>query len=113
MSDAFELIFDTLTSTRKALNLSRDPRVALVIGGLADGEQQTVQYEGFADRPNGVELELARALYFETFPDGRDRLAWPGLVHLRVRPLWLRYSDYRIDPPIVVEFDAVQLSALR
>ena len=32
VSDRLELIFDTLASTRKAENLRRDPRIALVVG---------------------------------------------------------------------------------
>lgn len=113
VTDEFDLIFDTLESTRKARNLAAEPRVAFVIGGPADGEQQTVQYEGLADRPLGADLERVRAYYLATFPDGDARLAWPGLVHLRVRPVWLRYSDYRVEPPVILEFDAAQLAALR
>lgn len=113
VSDQFEIIFDTLTTTRKAQNLARDPSIALVIGGLLQGEEQTVQYEGVADRPTGSELEPLKELYFQAFPDGRDRLSWPGLIYIRVRPRWLRYSDYRTDPPVILEFDSIQLAALR
>ncbi len=113
VSDAFELVFDTLASTRKALNLTTEPRIAFVIGGLLDGEQQTVQYEGVIDRPTGRSLEAMLALYLESFPDGQERLAWPGLIHLRARPLWLRYSDYGADPPFLLELDGPALAALR
>jgi len=34
VSDAFEIIFDTLDSTRKVANLRANPRIALVLGGL-------------------------------------------------------------------------------
>lgn len=44
---------------------------------------------------------------------GRDRLAWPGIIHLRVRPTWLRYSDFSHDPPVITEFSATDLAALR
>ena len=113
VSDQFHLVFDTLESTRKAKNLVRDPRVAFVVGGLSEGEGRTVQYEGVADRPGGPELEAIRELYFGTFPDGRERLAWQGLIHLRVVPTWLRYSDYLIDPPVIVELSADELARLR
>jgi hypothetical protein len=49
--------------------------------------------------------------YFARFPDGRDRLAWPGLVYLRARPRWIRYSDYNRDPPLIVEFTQAELAA--
>lgn len=113
VSDEFELVFDTLDSTRKARNLLGDSRVAFVIGGLLDGEEQTVQYEGIADRPTGTELERWQRLYLQTFPDGQERLSWPGLIYIRVTPTWLRYSDYRTEPPLIEEFSAAQLAPLR
>jgi hypothetical protein len=112
VTDDFEVVFDTLETTRKARNLARDPRVALVIGGAADGEEQTVQYEGVADRPAGSELKFLQQRYLEVFPDGTERLAWPGLIYVRVRPRWLRYSDYRSDPPVIIEFTGLELAAL-
>ena len=99
VSDSFELVFDTLASTRKYQNLRRDPRVALVIGW----DQVTVQLEGLADFPEGAELERLRQCYFGTYPDGRERMAWPGITHVRVRPRWARYSDFRLDPPRIEE----------
>jgi hypothetical protein len=34
---------------------------------------------------------------------------WPGLIYVRVRPTWIRYSDYNVDPPQIVEVTADQL----
>lgn len=113
VADTFEIVFDTLASTRKAANLAREQRIALVIGGTLDGEEQTVQYEGLADRLTGAELPSFQQLYFQAFPDGPDRLSWPGITYIRVKPRWLRYSDCRSDPPLIVELDAQQLADLR
>ena len=99
VSDDLEIVFDTLESTRKARNLRADPRIALVIGW----DQITVQIEGVAEFPEGEALERARACYFVAYPDGRDRLAWPGITHVVVRPRWIRYSDFTVDPPRIVE----------
>jgi len=112
VTDDFELVFDTLATTRKAENIARDPRVAFVIGGTLTGEEQTVQYEGVADRLAGAELSRFQKTYLEVFPDGRERLAWPGLIYIRVKPRWLRYSDYRRDPPAIVELTGLELAAL-
>jgi len=112
-SDLFEIVFDTLTRTRKAHNIARDPRVAMVIGGLQEGDEQTVQLEGIADLPSGEELERLKQVYYRAFPDGPSRLSWPGLIYVRVRPTWLRYSDYRTDRPTIVEFDAAALARLK
>ncbi len=113
VGDDFELVFDTLQTSRKAQNLRQNPRLALVLGGWGAGEEQTVQYEGVADEPIGAELERVRELYFRVYPDGRERLAnWAGLIHVRVRPTWLRYSDFRQTPEQIVEFSARELAAL-
>jgi general stress protein 26 len=109
VSDAFEIVFDTLESTRKAVNLRANPRVAFVIGGTRDGDERTVQYEGTADVPEGAERERLQRIYFGRFPDGRDRQAWPGLIYVRVKPAWIRYSNYSVQPPQIVEFDVKDL----
>ena len=112
VTDQLEIIFDTLESTRKAKNLRRNPRLALVIGGSIPGDERTVQYEGIADEPSGEELERVKNVYYKAFPDGPSRLSWSGLIYVRVRPIWIRYSDYNLDPPEIVEFSAEQLAAL-
>jgi ADP-ribose pyrophosphatase YjhB (NUDIX family) len=88
--DDFEIVFDTLGTSRKAANLRRDERVSIVVW---EGER-TLQIDGVADEPDGDERERVRAIYFETFPDGRARLSWPSLTHFRVRPTWIRDSDF-------------------
>jgi pyridoxine/pyridoxamine 5'-phosphate oxidase len=100
VTDDVELVFDTLGSTRKAANLARDPRVAVVIGW---DDEQTVQIEGIADRPAGAELARLQRAYFARFPDGPSRLGWPGITYFRIRPTWLRYSDFRGSEPVIIE----------
>ena len=100
ITDELELVFDTLGATRKAANLVRDPRIAVVLGW---DDAQTVQLEGVADQPSGAERERLQQAYFARFPDGPTRLAWPGLTYFRVRPTWLRYSDFRGAEPVIVE----------
>jgi len=86
-----EIIFDTLRSTRKYRNLRTNPRVAFVIGG--EGEV-TVQYEGIAEEPADAELRACKEAYFAKWPDGPQREHWPGMTYIRVRPAWIRYSDF-------------------
>jgi hypothetical protein len=104
VTEQFEVFFDTHEATRKIHNLRRNPKIAFVIGGLTKGDERSVQYEGVADEPAGTEFERLKELYFASFPDGRDRQRWPGLVYVRARPTWLRYSDYNRVPPVVLEF---------
>jgi general stress protein 26 len=112
VTDDYEIFFDTLAETRKARNLRRNAAIAFVIGGTAPEDERSVQYEGVADQPEGADLERLTALYLERFPDGRERQSWPGLIYLRARPTWLRYSDFSRDPPEIVELDAQQLRAM-
>jgi pyridoxine/pyridoxamine 5'-phosphate oxidase len=106
ISDALEIVFDTLETTRKYANLRADPRIALVIGW----DEVTAQIEGVADFPTAGELDRIRACYFLAYPEGRERLAWPGITHVRVRPTWVRYSDFTQDPPRIVELGIEELT---
>ena len=109
VTDALEMVFDTLETSRKAVNLRRDARIALVIGW---DEEQTVQCEGLADEPTGPDLERIKAVYIATFPDGVARQSWPGLTYFRVRLRWARYSDFRTPDSLIVELGASALSSV-
>jgi hypothetical protein len=91
VSPDLEIVFDTLSSTRKYQNLKRDSSIAIVFGW--EGET-TIQYEGHASEPLGDELRRAKDIYFTAWPDGRERELWPGIAYFLVRPKWLRYSDF-------------------
>lgn len=106
VTDALEIVFDTVVTTRKYRNLLENPRIALVIGWE---HAITAQVEGLVDFPSGAELERVKECYFAVYPDGRDRLAWPGITHARVRPTWIRYSDFTVDPPRIVELAGDEL----
>jgi general stress protein 26 len=109
VTDALEIFFDTMDDSRKAANLRRNPRVAFVIGGTHAGDERTVQYEGIADEPRGAELQRLQALYLDRFPDGHERQRLPGCIYLRVRPTWIRYSNFGVTPPEIVELTSEQL----
>jgi hypothetical protein len=111
VTDAFEIVFDTLGGSRKAQNLRVNRRVALVLGDSYNGDERTIQYEGLADEPTGAELQRLKDIYFGVFPDGRERQKWPGMTYFRVMPVWLRYSNYNMNPPEILEFDAGDLTS--
>ena len=104
VTDRFEIFFDTLGTSRKAANLRHDPAVALVMGPTDAASVRTVQYEGVADAPIGDDLERLLELYFARFPDGRIRRSLPDITYVRVKPTWIRYSDFSVEPPEIVEF---------
>jgi len=86
-----DVVFETLNTARKYLNAMRDPRVAVVIGGRED---KTVQIEGLADEPVEAELERLKAAYYAECASNEGHRGWPGMTYLRVKPRWIRYSDY-------------------
>lgn len=102
VSDELELVFDTLGDTRKASNLRANPKIALVMGW---DEGKTAQIEGIADEPAGEELARLKAVYFEKFPDGPSRESWPKITYFRVRPTWIRFSDFTTAPPTVTDLE--------
>jgi general stress protein 26 len=99
-SPALEIYFDTLGDTRKARNIRRDPRVSLVIGW---DNEQSVQLEGLADEPKGADLEALKRVYYAAWPDGPTRESWPGITWVRVRPRWIRLSDFNRTDDVVRE----------
>jgi sulfate adenylyltransferase large subunit len=101
VSDDLEIVMDTLGTSRKAGNLRREPRVAIVVGW---DDEQTAQIEGVADEPQGADLARLKAIYFQVYPDGVDRQAWKDITYVRVRPTWVRYSDLRSGGRIVELF---------
>ncbi len=91
VTDDLELIFYALQTTRKCVNLRRDPRIAAVIGWE---NETTLQVEGAADEPRDEELERLKQVYRAARPDAGFQMAWPGLTYFRVRPRWARFSRY-------------------
>jgi hypothetical protein len=87
VTDDFEVFFDTVDTNRKVGNHRSNPKIAVVTGGMTDGDERTAQYEGISDEPTGAELGRLKELYFESFPDGRERQTWPSITYIRTRPM--------------------------
>ncbi len=91
-TDRGEIVFDTSRTSRKCRNLQHFPRVAVVVGW---NDEVTVQCEGDAVVLSGAERERCLRAYLARFPDGAGRAADPDIVHVSVRPVWVRRSDFR------------------
>lgn len=91
-----EIVFDTVSSSRKYRDLKGDPRCSVVVWR---GEV-TVQFEGIAEE---TVADRYKEAYFQKLPDGRDRLGWPGITYFVVRPKWVRYSNFGARPPVIEE----------
>jgi hypothetical protein len=96
-----EIVFDTVGSSRKFANLLTNPAASFVVGWAGE---VTVQFEGKALQPTGDELARYQQVYFAAWPDGPDRLSWPGIAYFVVKPKWIRYGDYDQTPPLIEEF---------
>lgn len=101
VSPELEIVFDTVASSRKYGSLLANPAASFAIGWSGE---VTVQLEGRAFLPVGDDIQRYQEIYFAAWPDGRDRLSWPGIAHFVVRPSWIRYSDFDQRPPLIEEF---------
>jgi pyridoxine/pyridoxamine 5'-phosphate oxidase len=102
VTDQLEIVFDTLSTTRKCINLRKHPKISVVVGW---DQEITVQYEGIADEPTGAELDRLKQIYFVVYPECMDHQSWDGITYFRIRPTWIRYSDFNPNGNIV-EFSA-------
>jgi len=94
------LIFGTYTTTRKFKNIQDNPNVAIVFG---NNEKITVQYEGVASVLVGEELKKYKNIYFQKSPSSKKYESLPNQVYLKIKPTWVRYTDYNKEPPMVFE----------
>lgn len=101
VTDDLQIIFDTVTTSRKYGNLKARPACSFVFGWTGE---QTVQYEGIAEELSGTQLHQYQEVYFRIWPEGPSRSQWPGVVYFLVKPEWIRYSDFDKNPPLILEF---------
>ena len=91
-TDAGEIVFDTSVRSRKYRNIQVSPQVALVVGW---DDEVSVQCEGGADILMGEERERCLRTYVEQYPDRLERAQNPARALVRIRPVWIRHTDYR------------------
>jgi nitroimidazol reductase NimA-like FMN-containing flavoprotein (pyridoxamine 5'-phosphate oxidase superfamily) len=93
----FEILFDTLQTTRKYRNMTANPRVSFTIGNtVGHGDERTAQYEGVAEELAGEQLTRLQPLYFAVWPDCVAHKQWLHITWFVIRPRWIRYSDFNI-----------------
>ena len=95
-----EIIFDTLSDSRKYKNIQTNNNVAFAIGW---DEDITVQYEGKAFELNGEELTKYKVIFFKKLPHARKWEKVKGIKFFKIVPNWIRYSDLRKHPWDVFE----------
>ncbi len=96
-----EIILDTEKTSRKYRNILANPNVALVIGWE---NETTMQLEGVGREIQQEDLPFYKKIYFEQFPDGKERKKWSQIVYIAVKPHWIRFSDFTNVSPIIREW---------
>ena len=92
VTNDLQIIFDTVSTSRKYQNLISNPSIAFVIGW---DNEQTIQYEGIAKIPSAQNLNKLLEVYFKVFPEGKERKEnCKDIVYFCVEPKWIRYSDF-------------------
>ncbi len=101
--DNFEIVFETFDDSRKYANLQSDKHVSLVVG-FSPKTQITLQYEGIAEeiRPENYEKYIKHFLAKDT-PCSEKFLRDLRVKFFKIKPKWLRYSDYRGKTPRIIE----------
>jgi hypothetical protein len=103
----FELIFQTLTTSRKYSNLALDSRVSFVTGWEIEKPQQiTFQYEGLAKELDSTSSEYHRCRQIfeeKKTPCTAEFLNNPDSRLFIISPSWFGYSDYTKEIPRIIE----------
>ena len=101
-TEELELIFDTLTSSRKYKNLHTNKNVSFVVGW---DENITVQYEGVAEEVKGEDAKRYQQTYWNKNPKAQRWESREGITYFKVAPKWIRYSDLNKNPWDVFEIN--------
>ncbi len=99
-TDQLELIVATGSDTRKFINLSANPSVAMTIGW---DDWVTVQYEGIGQILKDEEAERAKAIHIAKHPGSAEHANKPTERYIHIKPSWIRYSDLSKHPAEVFE----------
>lgn len=105
-----ELFIATLSNTEKFKNIELNPDVALVV--TDEDAQKTVQITGTASEEQNVAVRMAMLEQLATL-QARNKSGWPppivkldkGQLRLvKVKPLWIRFSDFQ-NPEDIIQFE--------
>lgn len=90
-----EIIFGTFNNARKYKNLQSNKNISFVVGW---DDNITVQYEGIAQEVSGDELDQCREIHLTKNPKSKKYAFDEKQRFFKVRPVWVKYSDFNHDP---------------
>jgi pyridoxine/pyridoxamine 5'-phosphate oxidase len=101
VTDDFNLIFGTFSTSRKYANLQSNSYVSLVMGW---DEGKTAQIDGIANEIlEPKEIDEAIVTHLSRIPSAAKFLRRADERLFKVRPVWVRYSDLSVDPWDIIE----------
>lgn len=95
VNEELELTCATFQASRKYHNLHKNPRVALVIGW---DHGKTVQYEGVVEELGDEIAKEHLETTFANVPSTAKYVQKQFEVVYRIKPLWIRFSNFSIEP---------------
>ena len=97
---ALEIILTTLAFYRKYKNLKKNRKVAFVVGGE---KSITLQYEGLAQELSRLAFKKYYKRHIQKNPVEKKFAAMSEARFFKVKPTWLRYSDFTAEPNNIFE----------
>lgn len=97
IDDNFQVLIASNESARKAQNLKKNAKVALVVGFKGP---KTVQLEGVAEKLDQHQGQGRIKLHFEKVPGAKKFAGESNQTYYLVAPTWLRFTDYTQDPSV-------------
>lgn len=95
VTENLELICSSFSTSRKYRNLSKNPRVALVIGWE---KGRTVQYEGVAQELPEDEAEGYLESTLDKTPSVGKYVQREFRAVYKITPKWIRFTNLSVDP---------------
>ncbi len=100
LADDGNIVFDCFPESRKFKNIYTDKRIALVVGWE---DNITVQIEGDVVPITDVnEKKKLEGIHVANCPLEAEFLKY-GAQLFKIKPRWVRYSDFRNNPSVIFE----------
>ncbi len=102
ITDILTIILSTHKNTRKVLNISENPQVAVTIGWTFT--EVNIQIEGIAKIVvEGEHYNMTEAFFFSQNPHAKT-FKTADTVFIEIKPTWIRKLDLLSHPPKIEEY---------
>ena len=103
-SEPLELYFITESSSRKVAGLKSGKTQAAVVVGFSDEEMATLQMDGELQVvTDPTKVGQIKPIYYHKHPMSVKYEAEPGNMYLVFIPAWWRFTDFKVQPLVIIE----------